>query len=343
MRNIYDLVALQPLIRAARALPYAPSAAALYAQFPDRTVFDINYRIGRANQLAQSVPVRAFDMPAPNIARPGAIDITGGLPAISAALPLTESDMFRARRLAGLIAPEELKASIAGDVALTTDAVKNTVLRLQGLALSTGQIAFNENGVVQTVDFNVPSGQKLTASTLWSASNSVDVLTDLQTYYDAFVAAYGGPPTQLLGSLRIIRALQKNTVVIAAAAGSLLGRTRVSLTELNDVLNEIGLPSITPVEARLKDVAGTVTRLFPDNVLTFLPDAGQIGETQWGLTAEAEALQGAGVLTSAEELPGAVVVTMMEDDPVARYVKTASVALPIIDTIEGIVIASVMS
>lgn len=341
-RNIYDLVQLEPIIQAARVLPYAPSAAALVAQFPDDIVEDIEYHFGRATQLAQTVPVRPFGQPAPIIATPGANVSKGELPPISAKLPLTERGMMRLRHLAGLEVPEELQRTVAGDAAQTTDAVKNTVAKLMGIVLSTGQIAFNENGVIQTIDFGVPAGNKITVATLWSANASVDIPTDLQTLLDAYIASFGGPPAAIIGSTRIKRLLSKNLPSIAAVAGSTLGRTYANNTEIDNLLSEIGLPPITPVDAILKDATGATARLFPDNKLAFVPTPGQLGKTQWGIAAEAELLYKEGIL-AADDLPGAVVVTMEDDEPVMRETKTSSVVLPGITAPEALVIATVAS
>jgi hypothetical protein len=343
MQNVLNLVPLYPIIQAARALPYADQAQELANVFPDDPVEDIRYRFGRANQLAQTVPVRAFGMPAPIIARPGAYEIVGELPALSAMLPLTETGIMKERRLAGIQLPEELQVSVTADAGQTTAAVKNSVNRLQGIVLSTGGLTFAENGVAQMIDFQVPSGNKITVGTLWSSATTVDVISDLTAALDQYVSTYGGPPAKILGSLRIKRILSANTKVIAAVAGSTLGRTFAFEAEIDNLLDALGLPPITPCDAVLKDVAGNVTRMFPNNVLSFLPPDGVLGSTQWGIPAEADILRSAGVLTNPADLPGAAVMTMVEDEPVGRFVKTSSIVLPVIDVPEGLLIMTVAS
>src|SRR5690348_4385502 len=100
MRAVYDLVDLRPVIAAARQLAFADDA--LEGYLPAVAVDDVDYRLGRSNRLDQTVPPRALDTPAAIIARPGAIEVRGGLPAFSALDLLTESDLQKAQRLAGL-------------------------------------------------------------------------------------------------------------------------------------------------------------------------------------------------------------------------------------------------
>src|SRR5438094_338629 len=100
MRAIYDLVDLRVTTLAARQIPYSDQT--LEDIFPSVNVEDVDYRLVQENLLTQTVPARGFDSPAPVIARPGFIEIRGGIPAFSAADLLTETDLIRARRLAGI-------------------------------------------------------------------------------------------------------------------------------------------------------------------------------------------------------------------------------------------------
>lgn len=338
MRAVYDLVPLQPVILAARQIPYADQT--LEDIFPTRPVEQVDYKLVQERLLKQVVPARALDTPAPLIARPGALEIRGGIPAFSAMDLLTETDLVRARRLAGI--QIDLQPSVNASAARTTDTLLNTFDVMRGQILSTGKVTLNANGVNQVADFGVPSANKVTAGTAWTSVSSAPAVTDLDTWRSVYVAANGGPPGRMITSTKAQRLLLRNTSVINAAAGALLQRTQISTADLSAFLGAEGLPDVETFDGQYgsfnPDGTPNFTRYLPDNILVMLPN-GPLGETQLGITEEAVELVQAQILAAAQA-PGITVVTMVEDNPVQKAVLAAAMGLPILTAPYSMLIAT---
>jgi hypothetical protein len=327
MRAIYDLVDLRAVTLAARQIPYSDDT--LENIFPSVNVDsgDIEYRLLQENLLQQIVPARAFDTPAPLIDRPGALEVRGGIPAFSAADLITETDSIRARRLAGL--QVDLQPTVNASAARTTQTILNTMEVLRGMALYTGKVTLNANGVIQSADFNVPAANKVVAGTAWTTLTAPAV-TDLDTWRQVYVNANGGAPGRMLSSRRVQRLLLRNTSVINGAVGAQMGRTQINPAELAGFLAAEDLPNLEVYDRQYGSLAPTsnLTRVIPDNVLIMLPP-GPMGSTMMSVTEEAIRLVQAQVLAAAEA-PGITVVTMVEDDPVQQAVKSAAIGMPVI-------------
>lgn len=332
--QIIDLVPdLQPVILAARQ---AQDARNTLAQFlPNVNVPAVSYRLGRAQRLDQTVPVRAIDAPATPIRRPGVVDVRGDLPAITPIVNLSEqdltNDMVIARQLAGLevdFAPAVEDA--AARVALTVD---NTLELMRAQLLSTGVVSLQaDDGSTHAVDFGVPSGQKVTPQVDWSQGSS-DPFGDLVKWHRLFILANGGPAGAIVGADGVYARLLQ---VMKAQFPNL----PIGESALRAHLVDLRLPPFFTYDRTMRDAGGAITRLYPDDSLTFLPgpDA-PIGRTELGVTQEAVQQVMAGVLR-AEEAPGLTIVTLGQDNPVQRAVKAAALGMPVLRDTDSIVIAS---
>ena len=128
-----------------------------------------------------------------------------------------------------------------------TREVQNRLEMAWGDVLSDGKLTINENGYSGEADFGVPANHKVTisGSTLkWNSSNlsTMTPLTDQQSWSDTYFATNGSRPARVKTSLVRLRAVQRSAEVIDAVYGATQGRTRVSITELNNLLRDEGLP-----------------------------------------------------------------------------------------------------
>lgn len=338
MRAVYDLVDLPPIIAASRELAFADQTLEQY--LPTDLVDDVDYRLGRTDLIHQTVPARGLDTPAITIARPGVAEVRGGLPAFTPIDVMTESDLQKARRQAGL--PVDLQVSAAAAAVRTTATILNTMETLRGQAIFTLGISVAVRGSApQVVDFNPGSSNRFAASTAWTNTATATVLTNLITWHDAFVASSGGPAGVIRMSTRSLRLATRNAEVIAAIAGTQTGRTQVTAAELNALLDANDLPPIVAYDRSLRNIDGTVVRVAPENRIAFLPPSGvPLGRTQYGPTEEAAELINARVLAPGQG-PGIAVVTLVNDNPVQKAVKSAAIGLPVIEDVRNIVVASV--
>lgn len=330
--RIEDLVDLRPVILAARQV--RDERNTLRDFLPAQPVEDVSYRLGRAQRLDQTVPIRAFDQPAIPIRRPGIVAVRGDLPAITPLELLTETDLNRAYRLAGL--PVQAAPQVSAAAFRTAVTVDNTLELMRGQVLSTGVISIAaDDGPPMSVDFGIPAGNKFGAATAWTSS-AAPILADLEAWHEQYIESAGGPAGAILTSSRVVGLMLQNDQMRQA-----LGTGLIIRETLDQVLAGRGLPPIRTYDRSLQTESGKV-RVFPNNRLVLLPapDSTRVGTTQLGITQEAVQQVERQVL-AAGAAPGITVVTLVNDDPVQRAVKAAAVALPVIDDPESIVTATV--
>lgn len=234
-----------------------------------------------------------------------------------------------------------LANAIYDDSVDLTREVQRRLEQAWGDVLTDGKLTVNENGLVGfEADFGVPSNQKVTAATLWSVTATAKVLSDLIAWHDVYVAANGGPAGAIRTSQAVLRLVQRNAEIIAAAAP---GKSRVSLDELNDLLASEGLPPfVAPYDYQV-DVDGSFTRTVPANRVIFTPaNLADLGYTAWGVSATSlELVNSSAVDMSFEEASGIVGVVIKEGPPFREFTFVDAVAMPILSDAKRLMIATV--
>lgn len=331
--QMMDLVPdLRPVILAARELRDDRNTLARF--LPNVAVQAITYRLGRRKRVDQTVPIRAFDAPATPIKRPGVVDVRGDLPAVTPIVDLSETDLNMEFILAQQLAGQQVDwqpwvNAAAGLVAITAD---NTFELMRGQALSTGIVSLTaEDGTEHSVDFEVPTDNKIAVTTPWSTDPAA-VFADLEAAHEAHHDSSGAPAGLALTTAKVYRTMLK-------ALQDMYPQQPVGQTSLNAYLTERGLPGVTTYDRTLRAEDGSRTRIYPEGHLTFLPDDGPIGRTELGVTQES-VQQVQNRVLSAGEAPGLTIITLGQDNPVQRAVKGAAVGLPVIQDNEDITILS---
>lgn len=247
-----------------------------------------------------------------------------------------EYDQLRARGNDG-------NAIITGGIEKAAMRVANAVVDrlelLRGSILDTGVLTINENGVKQSVDFGRPGGNTVTAATLWSgAANPLD---DLIAWGDVFALGnQGSQPGAIVTSRRVVAAMQRNADIrgLVATVGGTPGI--VSLDALNAVLSAYGIPPIYIYNRKIRG-----NNVLPDNKVYLLPAAvdpngqSELGATFYGQTLEAgEPEYGIG----ASDQPGLVVGAWKTKDPIAAWVHSNAIALPVLVNPVASMVATVL-
>lgn len=336
--QITDLVPdLRPTILAARQMQDPRNTLARF--LPNVAVQAVSYRLGRRKRVDQTVPIRAIDAPAIPIRRPGLVDVAGDLPAITPIVDLSEQDltneMIIAQQLAGLQVDWQGPVdSAAATAALTID---NTLELMRGQVLSTGVVSLvAEDGDTHSVDFGVPSANKISVTTPWDASTAAGAKAIFDDY-----AAIAAQFRDSSGS-RAGVALTTDAVadLLMSAVQTLFPNSPIGVTEVNAYLANRRLPRIETYGRRLENFNGTKTDVYPEGTMTLLPSSEDpVGRTELGVTQEAVQQVQKQVLV-ATEAPGITVVTLGQDNPVQRAVKGAAIGMPVLRDNTDIVIAS---
>src|ERR1035437_2871888 len=325
---IYDLANPQELLGFVRNIPF--SQFTLDQFLPVETLNDIEYRFTRSDLIDQEIaPYRAWDAEAAIGSRQGLSRIMGEIPPISKKIRLGEEQRLRLRSLQIGGDTTDLVNQIFDDSALMTRSVQGRIEVARGRALYDGKFVVNENGFVQTLDFEVPGGDRVVPGTLWSDTVNAKPVDDLRAWVDAYVAVNGFKPGYALGSTPIVTNLLKNAEIRTLSATIAGTPGLVTRSALDATLVEFELPPLVVYDAFVQS-GGSRVRVVPSGHLVFLPPPDQgLGSTFMGITAEALELAGAGQITT-QQAPGIISVVDKTFDPVSLWTKVAAVAIPVI-------------
>lgn len=294
---------------------------------PNQTINDLDYRFTAGGEgLVEAATFRNYDTPSPFGSRPGKQRVSGQLPPISRQIALGEYERLRARNAGDA----EVRNTIEGDAVRMARAIAARMELARGEALVNGTLTLDENGVVATVDFGRDAGNTVTAGTVWTDTTNADVLTDLVTWVDAYVAINGSRPGVIVTSTARLRNMQRNAEIINAIAGSAAGRTRVNVSELNELLESENLPRVEVNDQQVR-VNGVDTRVIAEDKVLLLPNPGtedgsDLGATLWGTTAESlEPEYGL-----AGEEAGIVAGNYKSENPIRIFTNAAGIGLPVL-------------
>src|SRR5699024_5725094 len=127
---------------------------------------------------------------------------------------------------------------------------------------------------------------------LWSDHANATPLSDLVVWAQQYSAATGEMPGSIIMSRTARSHMLQSAEVKSAARPGVTNPSVIAPAELNAVLEAFELPAITVYETRV-DVGGTDTRVLASEKVVFGPsDPASLGETVWGITAEALELAG---------------------------------------------------
>lgn len=236
-----------------------------------------------------------------------------------------------------------LERAIYNDAENLTREVQNRIELAWGDVLTDGKLTINENGLVGfEADFGVPGSHIVTAGTAWT-NIAAPALDNLIAWNDVYIATNGGPAGAIRTSQRVIRLAQTNTQIVNAVHGSTVGKTRVTLTELNDLLSDYGIPPfIAPYDGQV-DVDGTLTRVIPDDKLLFTPaNLDDLGYTAWGVSASALELVDSNLAElTFENAAGIVGIVEKVGPPYRKFTFVDAVAMPVLTNAKRLFIADV--
>lgn len=334
---IYDLIDPQELIGFARALEFPQFT--LNTVLPDRPVQDLEYRFSRNDLVDQDVAnYRAWDAEAPIAARQPTARVVGEIPPLSKKIRLGEEQRLR---LQGQATGEQsaLIDQIFDDTTNMVRAVQARIELARGQALSTGAVTIAENGVVAEVDFGMDPGQFVTPAVLWNDPTAT-IVANYTEAVEAYIDRNGFAPGGALTSTSVVGDMLRNDEIRTLAASLAGTPALVTRAALDNVFGAFSLPPIATYDTSVM-VDGVSTRVIDPDLFILLPPAGSgLGNTLYGVTAEALELRTAGQIV-AQQQPGIVAVIQRTFDPVATWTKAAGIALPVLANAQQITVMTV--
>lgn len=313
-----------------RNVPVSNQSTPLLSMFPSTTTQNNEIDLSQLTKLNGTAAFRSFD---------GRIHVadrqpaSGGrlkLPAISDSLNQGEYERLQIEfARTGGSREQALVDAIYDDGGILARNVQNRLELAVGDVLADGVLSIDDDDFKATVDYGVPASNKPTAGTLWTNA-AADILGDLTSWVDTYVDENGFVPDSLLLSRQRVRNMLTNDAIIAAVAGAQTGRTRVTLAELEELLDSEGLPANIVTYDNQYDVDGTATRGFPANKVAFLPpNLGDLITVVHGISATAlELAQSQEADFSMSDAPGTVAVVIKEGPPFRQFVFVDGVAIP---------------
>lgn len=223
-----------------------------------------------------------------------------------------------------------------------TVSTRHRVEKARGEFLQTGKISLAENGVVDEADFGLPASHIVTAPILWS-DPTAPLVEQEQVWVELVANDAKVRPTRATISRRILTFLTRNEQYRSyfwQFPGSQLGPI-LNLDHVNVVRAQFGLPALNVYEGFVPDDAGNEVRVIAENRYILTTD--NVGETQWGTTAEALELVGSNSVDfTSKRAPGITVFQYKVPDSVVTWTKASSVVLPVAGEINGLLVATVL-
>ena len=283
-RDASDLTAV------ARGAADAVEAADLLTQLmPSTESVTLDYNLDAdALGLAAAASFRAYDATAPYGKETSVGSKRGSLPASSQKLQLGELKALRLRQATddAIGISMETKARNVGQ------AIAIRAIFARAEAIADGKVTMDaENGLTVEIDFGRDSSQTVTAGTPWSTIGA-DAIGDMLTW-QAVLALY--PPAGVLTSSAVVNALSKNTAIVQEVKGSATTLTRISRNDTIQVIRDfLGISDVRVYDKTYTDMTGATRRPIAQDRFLFLPsfdggvgDVGPVGQTLWGVPAEA--------------------------------------------------------
>lgn len=334
------------LVTFVREVP-VPATFMLNQILPDRyfTRNDVVFtELTRTNRTAR---FRAYDSRLHVSERDTFTDKQVKMPALSSSISVGELERLNLEfARTGGTRKEALVEAIYNDAQNLTREVQARMELARGSVLSSGTFALtNEGGITQTADFQVPGGNFVAPSVLWSDVVNSKPITDMLSWIDTYVAVNGFAPGSMVLNRSNLHLLQRNAEVRQYFA-TLIGTIDVvTPTQLAQVLVNLGLPDIQFVYDTKVDVDGTTTNCIPANKVIFLPpNPGDLGFTAWGVTATAlELMRSNAVDMAFEDAPGIVAVVDRDGPPYREFTYVDAVGMPVIQQPRYLMVATVVA
>ena len=227
---------------------------------------------------------------------------------------------------------QSLMKDVYNDFDNLVESVRARVEKMRMDVIANGVITLDENGLSASIDYGVPTENKVT-NVDWSSATA-NPINDMI----AWANRLDQMPGRVITSNTILAKILSNKNVTNALFGK--DTTRLaSVGELNTYLESLGLPKIYTYDKKYRKLEAngkyTKHRYFPEDKFVMLPSE-TLGETVYGPTAEEIRLQrdpSVDVRTV-----GKIFACMYEEgkDPVSTWEKAVATALPALSCAEDI-------
>lgn len=340
----FDFIDPVQLTGFVREVP-GPRTYTLNQVLPDTFIGDIDVAWDILNKTNRAAMFRAYDAETPTGQRDNFERRRVSMPPLGVKTVVGELERLRLEQIrSGGNNQSRMVETIYDDATRNTQEVLARMELARGDTLTDWKFTLaGENGLTLEADFGMPVGSNPTAGTLWSNHTDSDPIADYSAWVTAYTDLNGEPPGRTLTSRTVIGHMLMNAKV-RTYAGSLAGTPQmVTRQQLNTVLEAFDLPPLFTYDTQIQ-AEGGATRPIPSDRFMLLPaNPSDLGQTFWGVTAEALELAGGanpGLLFS--QAPGLVGVVMRDGDPVRTWTKVTAIGMPILTDPKRLFVADVL-
>lgn len=338
MANILSLILPEVATLVAREVP-EPILNPLTSVLPNVRVQGRKSKSVRRTHTSTTAKFRSYDAEAPIGRRPDALMYTElSLPGISEKLPLNEDLLLTLAEGNTDAAIARIVEQVYDDVERLTTSILNRAEQARGQLLSAGKITISENGFIDEADFMLAADHKVTAATLWSDPAALAIDEELVWARKVRTDARR-PVVKVVTSEAVRNYLLRNLQYRQSFWAGVATPPSLNPAQLNEVRATYGLAPLEVYEGEVPTDSGTA-RVIAANLFVMVTD--NVGESQWGVTAEARELVASNAADFVQEqAPGLTVVQWSTPDPVVTWTKVASIFLPVAGDINGLLVATV--
>ena len=200
--------------------------------------------------------------------------------------------------------------------------------------ISTGKIAINNNGVAMEYDYGIDEDyQKVKAAKAWSDTENSNPLKDMRDWVEDFKIRYGVTLGYAVMTSKTFSYIANNKNVIKQLYPTVTDPS--GLMSRNEqvkqwVLDTVGVRILINNNIYATQVRGANKKFFPDNVVSFLPDSGVLGNMVFGTTPEEVDLMNSALTSAKVQITdtGVAVKTSVSYDPVNVNTIVSQICLP---------------
>ena len=218
--------------------------------------------------------------------------------------------------------------NIFNDQVTLLDSARTRIEAMRMELLATGSIRVEDNGIVKDISYGVPADQIVDVDTAWGEVGA-DPLADLE---EAIIAL------EAKGITPGIAVMNPVTFANIRRAFSVESKTRVGRQETLDMLaDDFGL-SVELKSGSFVNDKGEMTKFFPDDVVTLLPNA-TLGNTVFGTTPEESDLMTGQTDAQVSVVDRGIAITTQQlVDPVNVQTKVSFIGLPSFELADSVYI-----
>lgn len=257
---------------------------------PDVEIFENEFAYDLVKGNNYLAPMIGYGAEPPIVDRNAYSKMQGSLGKMGIKHIVTETELLKLNQSRTQMEQRGMIDTLLVDALDLVEAVRRQINVQKMTAITKGFYEQTQNKLKIRVPFAIPDEHKVALSpgADWDAEGH-DIVGDLLGFVETYTNTNGSAPEAILVSRQLVGKIQANAMMIAEAGRPETAR-RISIAEVNAVLQDNGLPALTIVDDRRVTVKNFYTgeqetiEVMPENRVVFVSQG--VGEYYMGPTVE---------------------------------------------------------